>query len=424
MNAEAALRSKKRVSPECIVLSYRSDGTGAMLLDGEAVEVPPQFPHIMNGIDITRVIVESLREGGLDASKARLVEIGSASSREGRQPTTQSTPCSYAIIDSDPSAGYDLAEITTDDFKLVSARAVSDRGQIVGTGRAGFRTDQPSNIPWSYFDGQVVRLNYAGLAAAVNDKGHVVAVLQGHDAPPPSWQRAAMYDGDGLIELPLYHQEHENPERSDSEASAINNSSVMAGSVAIQHDKSARLKIFAAVFRAGQPLVVFDGLQPEYGSRAFKVNEQGHVLLMANPGPSDARPVIWNPADRRWHYVSGGDGNVFPITMTDDEVVLGQARNKDNQPVAVLCRPGGTWERLGTPDNWVPVDINNKGEVVGRVRLDLLERPWLYRPGRGTVMLPHTTDHHSSPSAINNFGQVVGGAGADSDCHALLWTPK
>jgi hypothetical protein len=422
LNAEAAPRSNNRVSTECVVLSFRSDGTGAMLLDRDAVGVPNQFPHIMNGVDVNKVLTDAMKSAGLDLSKARTVQIGSASNRPGRQATAQRTPCNYAVIDPEPSAGYQVAEITAAEFKLVGPRDISDRGQIVGTGRAGLHSDQPQNIPWSHLNRQIVRLNFVGLAAAVNDKGQVVAVLQGPNAPPPSWQRAAMYDGNNLIELPLYHDEHESPERSDSEASAINNSSVMAGSVAIQRDKSEPLKIFAAIFRAGQPTVIFDGLRPEYGSRAFDINEQCHALLMAGVGPSDARSVLWNPTDGSWHYVGDDTTNVFPIAMNDDGVVLGQARNRQNQPVAVICRPGGRWERLGTPDNWIPIDMNNKGEVIGRVMIDLLERPWLHHPDGRTIMLPYITDHHTTPAAINNLGQITGGAAADNDVHVLLWS--
>jgi uncharacterized membrane protein len=421
LNADAAPRSNNMVSPECVVLSFRSDGAGAMQLDRDAVEVPQQFPHIMNGVNVNKVLTDAMKSMGLDLSKARMVQVASASYRPGQQATGQRTPCNYAVIEPDPSAGYHVTEITSTDFELIAPRRISDRGQIVGTGRAGLRSDQPQNIPWSYLNGQIVRLNYAGLAAAVNDKGQVVAVLQGPSAPPPSWQRAALYDGNNLIELPLYHGEHESPERSDSEASAINSSSVMAGSVAIQRDKSGPLKISAATFRAGHPIVVFDGLRPEYGCRAFDINEQGHVLLMAGIGPSDARSILWNPSDGSWHYAGDDTTNVFPIAMNDDDAVLGQARNEHNQPVAVICHLDSGWERLGTPDNWIPVDINNNGEVLGRVMIDLLERPWLHHPDGRTMMLPYITDHHTNPAAINNLGQIVGSAATDNDFHVLTW---
>jgi hypothetical protein len=421
LNADAAPRSKNMVSTECVVLSFRSDGTGAMQLDRDATEIPQQFPHIMHGIDVNKAIRDALKNAGM--TPGRMMQIGYASISPGQPSAVQveAEPCNYAIIDPEPSAGYQVAEIAADEFKLLGPRDISDRGQIVGTGRAGFRPDQPQNIPWSYLDGQVERLNYAGLAAAVNEQGQVVAVLQGASAPPPSWQRVALYESSNLIELPLYHSTDESPHRSDSEAGAINNSSVMAGGVAIQRNESERLQMFAAVFQVGQSLVVFGGMPVAHGCRALDINEQGHVLVMAGVGPTSARSILWKPAAGNWHYVGDETTNVFPIALTDDDVVLGQARNRHNQPLAVICRAGGEWERLGTPDNWIPVDMNNKGEVLGRVMIELLERPWLHRPDGQIVMLPYVTDHHTSGSAINNLSQIVGGATTDNDAHVLLW---
>ena len=103
-------------------------------------------------------------------------------------------------------------------------------------------------------------------------------------------------------------------------------------------------------------------------------------------------------------------------------MVLGQARNARSQPVALVCRPNGNWERLGTDDNWEPIDMNNRGEVIGRAKIGLLDRPWLRRPSGETVMLPYVTGHHTYSAAINNTGQIVGSAGADHGAHALLWS--
>ena len=422
INADAAPRSHNRVSVECVVLSFRADGTGVMMLDRDAMEAPGQFPHIMNGVNINKAIAEALKSRGIDFSKGRIVQAASASFRPGQKvDTSPKAECNYAVVNPESSSGYRLTEIDHEEFKLVAPKDVNERGQIVGTGREGLRSDQPQNIPWSYFDGKVTRLGYTGLAAAVNDKGAVVAVLQGPSAPPPSWQRAALYDANNLVELPLYDSGHDS-QRSDSEARAINNSSLMVGSVAVQDGKADTLEVFAAAFRVGEPVSVFRGLRPEYGCRAISVTEAGHVLLMAGMGPSDVRSVLWNPVDDVWSFVGDDSTNVYPIAITDDDVVLGQARNSHHQPVAVVCRSGGSWQRLGTPDGWIPIDVNNKGEVLGRVMTDLLERPWLQRADGRIVLLPYVTDHHTTPSKINNLGIIVGGASADNDVHALMWS--
>jgi hypothetical protein len=422
INAAAAPRSRNKVSAECVVLSFRSDGTGASLLGGQSVDAPGQFPHIMNGINMNKVLIDAMKGQGLDLSKMRVESLGFGSSRPGRKIDEPKIPCRYAVIDPDPSADYKVTEIKTTEFEPISARDICDNGTIVGTGRAGLRTDQPQNMPWSYIDGKVSRLNYWGLATAVNDKGHVAAVLQAPGVQPPSWQRAAVYADASLIELPLFHGPDERPARSDSEVGAINSSSFLAGSVAVQLDESQPLIKHAAVFRAGQPILVFNGLQPKDGCRAFGVNEQGHVLLIAGVGNFDVRSVLWDPSEDSWNYVGDDSAKVHPIAVNDDDVVLGQARNNLGQPVAVVCHPGRGWERVGTPDNWVPVDINNKGEIIGRVWIDQLERPSLHRPDGRTIMLPYLTDHHTTCSSINNLGQIAGGAAKDRDFHALLWS--
>ncbi len=299
-------------------------------------------------------------------------------------------------------------------------RDISDRGQIVGTGRSTL--GQPQDIPWSYFNGQVDRLNYTGLAAAVNDKGQIVAVLQGAAAPGSATQLAALYDEDTLRELPLYHGQPGVFEGTESAASAINARGMIAGDVRGQVEERGRPNTRAALFQLGQPTLALMELAVDFGTRAAAINEGGQILVMAGKGVFDARSVLWNPADGTWEYVSDDRSNVFPIALNDDGVVLGQARNAHNQPVAVICRPGDRWERLGTDDNWAPVDMNNKGEVVGRVTIDRIDRPWLHRPTDETILLPYITDHHTTPAALNNLGQIVGSAGADHGAHALLWS--
>lgn len=422
LNAEAAPRSKEMVSKECVVLSFRSDGTGAALLSGEADQVPMQFPHISNGIDTNKFLMDALRNAGFDTSKARLVQAGYASSRPEIKKDAQKGPCNYAVVPSEPPSNYKAVEIKSPEFEVITATDISDRGEVVGTGRAGLGTDHRQNIPWSSINGQVVRLGYLGLASAVNNEGQVTAVLQGLNASPPSWQRAAVYINGNLIELPLYHAQDESPERSDSEIGAINNSSLMAGGVAVQYDKNGPLIQLAAVFRPDQTLQVFQGLDSKYNCRAFDVNDQGHVLLVAQEGYFAPRSILWNPADDSWHFVGGDAAYVFPIAVNDHDVVLGRTGNGQNDPVAVLCKPGGGWERLGTPDKWAPVDINNECQVVGSTVIELLQRPWLWEPDGRTVLLPYLTDHHTNPAAINNLGQIAGGASADEDLHALLWT--
>src|SRR5258707_751178 len=95
LNADAASMSGGSVSRACVVLSYSADGTGAMVLDDNAVEIPNQFAHISNGIDLNKSFMEVFKNLGVDPSTVRMRQAGFASSR-GQQVTMQRVPCNYA----------------------------------------------------------------------------------------------------------------------------------------------------------------------------------------------------------------------------------------------------------------------------------------------------------------------------------------
>lgn len=419
LNADASSRSNGTVSRDCIVMSFSVDGSGTILLDDNAVAIPPQFPHIMSGVNFSKAAMEALKSLGVDPSTVRMGNASFASTR-GQQVTIRRAPCNYAVRNPDPSAGYQLSEITGADFELMNPRDISDRGQVVGTGRTTL--GQPEDIPWSYLNGQTGQINYTGLAAAVNDRGQVVAVLQRTAASGAVTQVAALYDAGALSELPLYRGQSGVFEATDSTGSSINARGMVAGEVRGQAEERGRPNARAALFQLGQPTLAFIELTVDFGTSATDINEGGWILVSVGKGAFDVRSVLWNPADDSWEYVGDDTSNVSPIALNDDRVVLGQARNEHSQPVAVICRPGRSWERLGTADNWVPADINNNGEVVGQVMIDRIYRPWLHRPTGETILLPYITDHNVFLTAINNLGQIVGNASADHGTHALLWS--
>jgi hypothetical protein len=414
LNAEAAGKSNGTVSAECVVLSFRIDGTGATRINRNSTEVPQQFPRIMNGVDVNQFMTDALKKAGFDTSKMRVLQEATATVGPGRRTLSPPAPCHYAIQIPDPSAGYTLSEISSTEFSLTRASNISDRGQIVGTGHP---PGQQLNIPWSWHNGQLDRLNYTGVAQAVDNTGQIAAVLQ------EPHQQAALYRDGALVELGLYHGEPGVFAGTSSSAIAINSQHTVAGQVRSQtEEKGAVPNIRAAIFREGQPIVILDGIPAEYACEAVDINDRGQVLVVARPAHFDARSILWNPADGSWEYVGDVTTNVYPIALNDEGAVLGQGRNIHSQEVAFLCMPGGRWERLGTDDCWIPVDITNKGEVLGRVKIDGIDRPWLHRPTGEIALLPYATDHDTSPAAINNLGNVAGAATADRCSHAMVWT--
>ena len=80
----------------------------------------------------------------------------------------------------------------------------------------------------------------------------------------------------------------------------------------------------------------------------------------------------------------------------------------------MTCSRGGTWQRVGTADDFWPVDLNDGGDVVGYNRVDGLNRPWVRLRSEELIPLPFVRDHHTQPTAINNGGLILGSASAEA----------
>jgi hypothetical protein len=406
------------ISEDCLVVSFRADGTGAMQLNRDATEVPPLFPEIANGINTGKLLQETFKGLGVDPSQMRLLQAGFGRGRPADAPTTAppAGPCRYAIRIPDPTSGYRLSEITATEFGPVIARDISDQGQIVGTGQAD--GPQPRPIPWSWHGGVMARLNYTGATVAVNGLGQIVASQQ----LAPGANRVAIYEKNTLTELPPYRDESGAFSDSTSIAYSINDQTIVSGEVhGDREDPRQPVDMRAAIFHPDKPAIIFEGFVFKFGARAVDINEHGHVLIDANPGAFDARSVLWDPSTGSWGYVGDERTYVYPVSLNDEGFVLGLAKNTYGHPVAAICEPGCNWKRLGTRDGWEPLDMNNRGEVIGRGMIDSLFRPWLRRPTGEVVLLPYLSDHHTYLTSINNRGQIVGSANADRCSHAILW---
>jgi len=405
------------ISEDCLVVSFRSDGTGAMQLNRDAVELPAQFPQISDGINVGEGMRDALSNVGIDLSQMRMLQGSFARGRPANGPAAAPiAPCRYAIRTPDTSSGYHLSEITSADFEVLAAKDISDRGQIIGTGRADAAAQ--SDIPWSWHGGPLERLNYVGTAVAVNGLGQIVASPQ----LTPGAYRVAIYERNTLVELPLYPGEPGTFVGVNSVAVAINDQMAIAGELhADREDPRQRTATRAAIFNPSRPTVIFEGLAAQFDTRAVDINEQGRVLVLASSSGSDVHCILWDPASGSWTYFDDERVYAFPVTLNDDDFALALSNNRYGHPVAIICEPGGNWKRLGTRDGWEPLDMNNRGEVIGRGMIDGLFRPWLRRPTGEVVLLPYLSDHHTYLTSINNRGQIVGSANADRCSHAIWW---
>ncbi len=410
--AAAAVASGGVISQDCVVLSFRADGSGVLHLNNEAAEVPLQFPHITYGMNLAQTMNNALRSLGVDPAQIRLVQGGFASSHSSGPPSVSTASCPFAVAVADPTSGYSIHEVTSPGLDFITPNDINDSGQVVGTGQS--RT-QP-NIPWMMQNGQLTRLNYIGFAVSINNHGQVTGTLQSEQG-----ERATVYERGLLTELPLYHGEPGVFAGTDSSASAISANGTVAGSVRSRTEERGRPNTRAAVFRSEQPPTVLMELKAEFGSNAVDINERGQVLVVASPAIFDARSILWTPQDGSWLNVGNQTANVSPIALTDEGLVLGKARNNRAKPSVVICRPGGDWERLGIDESWEALDINNQGDVIGWAWVDRIQRPWLRLASGQIIWLPYVIEHHTTPRAINNHGQIIGSAVADHGQHAVIW---
>ena len=115
--AAASTASAGLISEDCVVLSFRSDGSGVLHISSEATAGPWQFPHIMNGMNPAKMLEDAFKNLGIDPTRVRLVQGASGSTRpHGPRPGT-SAPCPFAIQVADPSAGYHLGEAHITGFR-------------------------------------------------------------------------------------------------------------------------------------------------------------------------------------------------------------------------------------------------------------------------------------------------------------------
>jgi hypothetical protein len=414
--AAASPNSANLISDDCVVLSFRIDGAGVLQLNN-AGDNPNEFPQLMNGTNMADQMRSVLQSLGVDLGNMNLVQAVFASAGPGSHPAAPTRECRLSIAEAESRAGYELEELKTDAFDLVSPRDISNRGHVVGTGQP--LPGQPQNIPWLYHSGKVKRLPYDGITLGVNNNGDVAGTIQG-----PDGSRAVSCIQGRLIEHPLYHGADGVFAGTDSTGRAINDAAVMAGNVRSQTEEQGRPNTRPAIFRVGEPPLPAIGVKAEHGSEALRINNRGVVLVIVSPAIFASRSILWDPTTDAVTYVGGPDAIVHPIALNDSGIVLGQAKDEQARPIAMICEPGEQWQRLGTDVGWAPIDMNNRGDVVGMVTIDRLQRPWLRLTSGEIRLLPYVREHHSTPAAINDAGEIVGSAGADHGAHTLLWRPQ
>ncbi len=295
--------------------------------------------------------------------------------------------------------------------ELGSPRSISNSGLVVGTGQVG--PGQPGEVPWIWGGGVTSALEYRGLAADVNESGQVAGTrLQDGSERAIVWHSGEVHE---------YGPYEEEPGWRNTGASAINDIGVAAGSIRRGEHVPGHPDELAAVF-SDDGIAVLRDLPVPAGGRAQDVNNAGRVLVALMLRPFDVRSIVWNPIGGTWEYVGDDSNNVYPIDWTEDGRILGQARDKENEPLAVLAELGSSWQIVGTPAGWVATGMNQAGDIIGWTKVEGLQKPWIRRASGEVVWLPYPRQHHTAPSRVNDNGVVIGHASADHGGHALMWS--
>lgn len=407
MNAVASAKpeSDGAVSQDCAVFSFRCDGSGKVQMS-EGLG-PKKFPVVMNGVNMAKFMAGV----GIDLSNAQVDSMSFASTTAPGPENLLRSTCRFTIAGTELSGGYEIQEIAHPDFETRTANDINEVGHIVGTGREELTEPWTKNIPWIFRDGEVVKLQYDGFACCINEEGLIAAMPQGQ-----SGDGVAIYSDGRIFVFPIEGADVDSVAATTSSGgNAINAAGIVAGNVCTQTGHNMR----AAVFRKSQPPLVLTEVAQEGGTRAVDINNRGQVLVLANVGPFQARSILWDIEDNTWSYVGSDSADVLPVSIANDGSVLGSTRGEN--ALALLCKPGSTWEPLGTPDGWSPLDINDTGDVVGTVRQDGLSRPWVRLATGEQFLLPYIIGHDTEAKAINNAGDIVGAAYADHGGHAVVW---
>jgi hypothetical protein len=411
LNAEAARSPKSEglVSEDSAIISFRFDGFGVLQPSQSTDAGPKHIPIILNGFNQHKMIVEAMEKLGVDMSNAQMGNATFVSTHSpGPVGNLQST-CTFPVMDTESSGGYEIVEITHPDFEPMFAYDVNEAGQVVGTGRDEQKVPWTTQVPWIMRDYQVSRLDYAGSAWAINDDGLIVATPSGD----PN-QNAALYISGLVTALPILGPEAASVGGTRISGTTVNSSGIVAGSVCTQTGHNMR----AAAFQVAQPTKVLTELDEPFGTRAVDINDHNQVLVLVNSGHG-ARSVLWDLESNAWSYVGGNAANVAPVAITNSGLVLGATA--DGSSRAVVCEQDGEWQLLGTADGWTPQALNDLGDVVGLVAQEGLIQPWLRTAAGEEFLLPHVIGHNTDPKAINNAGVIVGTSHADHGGHAVMW---
>jgi len=188
---------------------------------------------------------------------------------------------------------------------------------------------------------------------------------------------------------------------------AINNQGWVAGEC-----NNATDRYQPALWRGEAIIEVAKGHGGLYG-QANDVNDQGevigNVIYETAPGDTYWKPFVWNDGSLEWLDGPFGDNlSRSASAINESGWIAGGATTPERNSMALIWRDGEIIDLgyLYDPGVNGATDINDVGQVTGITPGLFGSQAFLWEDG---VMRDiHTYGDESTPSAINNFGEVVG----------------
>jgi uncharacterized membrane protein len=399
----AAAQSPKAgnaVSEECTVISVDVSGQGFQEISPERRVEVRSIAYGLQLPDLTKVARE------LGIRRPRLVGASFGSSR---QQAAQPIICHPSIV-VPPGSKYELVELSRDSFYSTLARAIGDDGSILGAGTTFERRGDHRYCIWTpEGDGSelpFVGQNDIGMDLVSPARAALTAVLDGS-------LRAIRWDGTGGTDLGAYQGR-------DSGAKKLNAEGTIAGWVCIDLEQRGQDHYRPCIWLKDNSLHVLEDLGGWTWGTGVDLNTAGTVLIwLHKKGATSAH--LWSHEGALTQVSQGSPAAVIPMGLNDRGDVLGFVNDNNYRPTALISRQGAAWQLLGTKPGMYPTAIGEDSSVIGSVRQDGFERPWLSLPSGEIIELPSLRYHHCRPMAINSQGDIVGDGSTDHGSHALLW---
>ncbi len=381
----------------------------------------------------------------------------------------------YALVISEPlyAGDYNIIDLSTSNGSSSNAKAINDRGQIIGESRS------PSNELRSFFwdKGQMIDLGTLGgdftRANAINNRGQVIGASGVISVPRFYTSHAFLWERGKIADMGALTREDGKADQI-SEAIDINDRGEFIGTsvkysfseggqhvllwskgkiIDISKDQSGRSRHVEGINDRGQ--IIFsvkhdelgeDGLA-DYSTRAFlwdkgnvlsldslsgvsmydvdkptDINQHGQVVGFSKTATGEAHIVLWE---------NGGVTDFGEIAGLDYVVMnnrgdIASAISSLNGSHAALFRRGKVLD-LGTLGGCCSyaIGINDKGQIIGSSETDNGEQhAFLWDNGKMTDLGTLGGDY-SYPADINRHGQIVGvSTTSTGESHAVLWQTK